>query len=188
MIALEIQKRIDSFSKFPIQDLKKVGQVIHDLRIHSGMLFVAGNGGSSSTAQHFATDIGIGSIPSNSAVRTVNLSDNSAAMTATANDFEYSQVFSRPLSLLYRPGDVVLTFSASGNSENLLTLNDVAKKLGATTISFTGFDGGALKKVSDVNVHFGTGQGEYGLVEDLHLAACHILTTCSRSQTPPFSW
>lgn len=146
MIALEIEKRIDSFSKFPIQDLKKVGQILRDLRANSGMLFVAGNGGSSSTAQHFATDIGLGSISSNSAVRTVNLSDNLAAVTATANDFEFNQVFSRPLNLLYSPGDVVLMFSASGNSENLIVLTNVAKKLGALTISFTGFDGGSSRE------------------------------------------
>ena len=146
-------------------------------------LFTLGNGGSASTASHFATDIGIGSEMRSNPVRAISLCDNSAVMTAISNDIGYSAVFEQQLRLLAQPGDLLIVISASGNSQNLLDLVLVANNLGVTTYSITGFDGGKLKEMTQgANVHVESKQGAYGLVEDAHLAICHVVTECVRAQ------
>jgi D-sedoheptulose 7-phosphate isomerase len=110
------------------------------------------------------------------------LCDSSEAVTAIANDMEYSSIFAQQLKLLGKPGDVLILISASGNSDNLLKAVEVASELGVESYSLTGFDGGKLKQLTlGRNIHVETLKGAYGLVEDAHLAICHVITECIRS-------
>jgi len=145
-------------------------------------LYLAGNGGSASTASHFATDIGIGSLNRTNPVRAVSLCDNSAAITAISNDIDFSSIFEEQLKLLGIPGDLLLVISASGNSDNLIKVVEAAASIGIDTYSLTGFDGGKIKQLTlGKNIHIETPKGAYGLVEDAHLAICHVITECIRS-------
>ena len=155
---------------------------IQAVRLSKNTVYIAGNGGSASTASHFATDIGIGSIRRNNPVRAVSLCENSAVITALSNDVSFEFAFADQLLLLAQPGDLLVVISASGNSQNLINAVDVANKSGVTSYSITGFDGGKLKKITNSrNVHVQSNLGEYGLVEDAHLAICHVITECIRS-------
>jgi D-sedoheptulose 7-phosphate isomerase len=88
----------------------------------------------------------------------------------------------KQLKLLGKKGDLLLVISASGNSVNLINALELATKIGIETYSLTGFDGGKIKELTiDRNVHIETTKGEYGLVEDAHLAICHVITECIRS-------
>ena len=163
-------------------EVAKLAGAIEKVRLAGGVVFIAGNGGSAATASHFATDIGIGSINRANPVRVVSLCDNSAAMTAISNDLDYSAVFEQQVKLLGKSEDLLVVISASGNSENLLKAVEVAKTIGMNSYSLTGFDGGKLKQItSGQNVHVPTPKGAYGLVEDAHLAICHVITECIRS-------
>ena len=71
--------------------------------------------------------------------------------------------------------DLVIAISCSGNSPNIVKAVDYAKKLGSKVIGVTGFEGGHLKKISDINFHVDTPKGEYGLVEDVHMILDHII-------------
>jgi len=85
------------------------------------------------------------------------------------------------LLLLGQPGDLLIVISASGNSQNLINAVSAASELGVVVYSLTGFDGGKLKKItSGKNVHVQSKKGAYGLVEDAHLAICHVITECIR--------
>jgi D-sedoheptulose 7-phosphate isomerase len=168
-------------TQIPNEEVMALSIAINEVRETDSTVYLAGNGGSASTASHFATDIGIGSINRANPVRSVSLCDNSAAITAIANDMDYSSIFAQQLKLLGRKGDLLIAISASGNSENLLKAVGVASELGIQSHSLTGFDGGKLRQLTlGRNIHVETPKGAYGLVEDAHLAICHVITECIR--------
>ena len=123
-----------------------------------------------------ATDLMLGSGLVNPPLRVIALTDNQAIITATGNDVNFHQVFSRQLFHLAQRGDILIVVSASGNSPNVLACVDTAKELGLTTIAFTGFDGGRLAAMVDLLVHVPTRVGAYGPVEDVHLMVNHMIT------------
>ena len=173
----ELQQGIEFF---PTQEVIKVADALLQIS-PSALLYVIGNGGSASTASHMATDLGVGSIRRRNPIRCISLTDNVAALTATSNDLNFSEVFAQQLKLLGRKGDVLICFSASGNSENLLAACTLAKSIGILTIGITGFDGGKLRQICDLSIHVPTAFGSYGVTEDLHLSVSHMLTEIIRS-------
>jgi len=169
-------------AQIPNEEVMKLAIAINQARKTESIVYIAGNGGSASTASHFATDIGIGSLNRANPVRSVSLCDNTAAITAIANDMDYSSIFAQQLKLLGKQGDLLIVISASGNSDNLIKAVEVASALGMESHSLTGFDGGKLKQLTlGRNIHVETPKGAYGLVEDAHLAICHVITECIRS-------
>ena len=170
-------------SKVSSLEVAALASAIEKVRVSGSTVYNAGNGGSASTASHFATDIGIGSQMRSKPVRAISLCDNSAVTTAISNDIGYSAVFERQLRLLAQPDDLLIVISASGNSQNLVNVVAAAYDLGVPTYSMTGFDGGKLKEMTQgANVHVESIHGAYGLVEDAHLAICHAVTQCLRAQ------
>jgi len=170
-----------NFKNLDIEKIENLIFAIEMVRKSENTVFIAGNGGSASTASHFATDLGIGSLNRANPVRSVSLCDNTAAITAIANDMDYSSIFAQQLKLLGKQGDLLIVISASGNSDNLIKAVEVASALGIESHSLTGFDGGKLKQLTiGRNIHVETPKGAYGLVEDAHLAICHVITECIR--------
>ena len=165
----------------PSAVVEKVGDLIFST-IPSGNVFVAGNGGSAATASHLATDLGVGSLQRTNPVRAVSLCDNMSVLTATSNDLNFSQVFSKQLQLLGKRDDIFIAISASGNSKNLINAMNMAKELNMISVSLTGFDGGEISKMADVCIHVPTKIGSYGVAEDSHLSVCHMITELVRSK------
>ena len=147
-------------------------------RATGSTIFVAGNGGSATTATCMANDIGsdiIKKTGTEKPFKVFALTDNTSVITAIANDVGYEYVFLNQLKIQYRQGDRLLAISASGNSPNVVVAAEWVKKQGGRVISFVGFTGGRLKDVSDVVVHVKSEAGEYGPVEDVHLVLNHVL-------------
>jgi D-sedoheptulose 7-phosphate isomerase len=164
------------------EEVMKLAIAINQARKTESTVYIAGNGGSAATASHFATDIGVGSLNRANPVRVVSMCDNSAAITAISNDLDYSAVFEQQVKLLGKSEDLLVVISASGNSRNLIKAVEMAKTIGMNVFSLTGFDGGRLREITSAqNVHVATPKGAYGLVEDAHLAICHVITECIRS-------
>ncbi len=143
-------------------------------RAREAQIFFIGNGGSAATASHFANDIAIGSRSATKPFRALSLTDNVAILTAIGNDYGYDEIFIRQLKILMHPGDVVVAISASGNSPNVIKAIEYANAQGAITVGLTGFDGGKLKELAQINVHAPTNKGEYGPVEDVHMILDHL--------------
>lgn len=146
-------------------------------------IFIAGNGGSAATASHMACDLGKSIVPISAGedvrgMRALSLTDNVAWMTAIANDIGYDAIFSEQLRTLMQPNDVFLVISASGNSPNVVRGAEVAHKMGGKVISFLGFDGGAMKDLSDLFVL--VERDHYGFVEDVHMVLDHLITAYFR--------
>jgi D-sedoheptulose 7-phosphate isomerase len=157
--------------------VEEVVRVLLDARDRGSHIVFIGNGGSASTASHFAIDIGIGTKGGDNPFRAISLTDNNAILTGLANDYGYDQIFVRQLRVSMRPGDVLFAISASGNSPNVLEAVAFANERGNHTIGLTGFDGGKLKEICSTSLHVSTDKGEYGLVEDMHLVINHIITS-----------
>ena len=137
-------------------------------------IFIAGNGGSAGTANHFTCDFGKNAVKSESdRPKIMSLSSNVEVLTALGNDFSYADVFTEQLKNLMSDGDLIILISASGNSPNVVTAAEYVKSRGGTVIGFTGFSGGKLKELSDVSIHIPC--DSYEKVEDLHMIITHII-------------
>ena len=167
---------IEALNSVDLNAVKSVSDALLAARERGASVFVVGNGGSAATASHMATDLMLGSGLVNPPLRVIALTDNQAIITATGNDLNFDQVFSRQLTHLAQWGDVLIAVSASGNSPNVLTCVHAAQQMGLTTIAFTGFDGGQLATMVDLLIHVPTRQGAYGPVEDVHLMVNHMIT------------
>lgn len=168
----KLQKAIDSLD---LEDIRKVIDLIMEAYQSGQQIFVFGNGGSASTASHFACDLGKNSIiQEKPRMKIISLTDNVPIMTAWANDTSYENIFVEPLKNLLNPNDLVIGISASGNSENVLKAVEYANSVeGCTAIGLTGFGGGKLAKIVDVSVIVDS--NDYGPVEDIHLILDHII-------------
>ena len=179
-------------------DLTRVDQAIEWLkqaREHGRHIFVCGNGGSASTASHFACDIGKGaSRARQSRFRIVALTDNLPTLTAYANDVGYDSVFIEQLKSFALPGDVLMAISGSGNSQNVVQAVEYANACGLKTIGLTGRDGGKLGAVVQLNIHVPV--PHMGRIEDTHMVVCHMIayyfmetegatTLCEREHSCP---
>lgn len=159
---------------------KELGQfvdVILKARDRGSAVYFIGNGGSAATASHFANDIQIGTRSAGKPFRVQSLTDNVAILTAVGNDYGYEYIYVKQLEALVVENDVVVAISASGNSPNVIRGIEFAKTKKCITVSLTGFDGGQLQKMTDLNVHVPSNKGEYGPVEDFHMIFDHIIGT-----------
>jgi D-sedoheptulose 7-phosphate isomerase len=137
-------------------------------------IFLFGNGGSATTASHFACDLGKGTIAlGKRRFRAISLCDQIPIMTAWANDADYADIFVEQLANLLNPGDLVIGLSGSGNSPNVVRALEYAKAHDATTVALTGFQGGKVKAIVDecLIVPSNTMQ----VIEDMHLILEHTM-------------
>lgn len=139
-------------------------------------IYLIGNGGSAATASHFATDIGKTVNSKGKSGKAISLCDNSSVITAISNDLGYDHVFEKQLSILAKPNDLLISISASGNSNNLIRAVNYANKNQIISLSLTGFSGGELSNISKFVLHVPTNEGDYGVAEDCHSILCHYLT------------
>jgi len=164
-----------TLNRLPMDRVEQVITILQEARLAGRTIFVMGNGGSASTASHLVCDLAKNTRHEQwPPFRVVGLADNMAIFSAYANDEGYDKVFSQQLASLVNEGDIVLGISASGNSPNVLQAIELAKERGATTVGFTGFDGGKLGPMVDVNVHIDSSRIEH--VEDIHLMLEHMIT------------
>lgn len=158
-------------------DLSKVETAIGwlgQVRDEDRRIFTCGNGGSASTASHFAIDMLKGaSYGRDRRFRIHALTDSLGTITAYANDVSYDCVFAEQLKNLASPGDVLICISGSGNSPNVLAAAECARQLGCRVIAFTGRDGGKLAGMADLNINIA--DPHMGRIEDLHLIVCHMI-------------
>jgi D-sedoheptulose 7-phosphate isomerase len=115
-----------------------------------GRLYVCGNGGSSADAKHIAGELVGRFLRERKGLPVVALSSNDSIITAVANDYGYETVFERQVDALVRKGDVLWVLSTSGNSANVITAAELAKKKQASVLAFTGRKDSKLEKIADL--------------------------------------
>lgn len=167
----ELRRAIESI------DLEKVGSVIQLLdraREQRRRIFVCGNGGSASSASHFATDMVKGaSFDRSKRFRVVALTDSLPTITAYSNDVAYECVFVEQLKNFAELGDILIAISGSGNSANVLRAVEYANSIGCCTIALSGRDGGKLAPLAQINLH--VPHPHMGRIEDTHMIMLHMI-------------
>ncbi len=179
-----------TLAALPLECIQDVVDVLLSANYVGSTVFTLGNGGSAATASHFACDLAKGTIaPGRPRFRAVALTDNVPLITAWSNDVAYEDVFAEQLSGLIGRGDVVVAFSGSGNSPNVLRAMELARRMGGITIGFSGFAGGRLSALVDVPVVVPNDCMEQ--IEDVHVTLCHLISTVLRERLqriePPVS-
>ncbi|MBI5206285.1 MAG: SIS domain-containing protein [Candidatus Firestonebacteria bacterium] len=159
---------------FPIEKFEKITNILLNAYKRDSTIFTFGNGGSGSTASHFACDINKGvSLKLNKKFRVICLNDNIPILLAYANDQSYEDVFIEQLKNFLKPNDVIIGISGSGNSKNVLKAIQYGNENSAITIGFTGFEGGKLVKIAKES--FVAPVNDMQKVEDIHIIITHII-------------
>jgi len=148
------------------------------------LIFACGNGGSAAIANHLTCDCSKG-IATNTTLRprVMSLSATVELITAIADDVEYAEIFTQQLKNAARPGDVLVTISSSGDSENIVRALAWARDNGMATIALSGFSGGRSAATADISLHVAA--ENYGIVEDAHQGLMHILAQYVRMSEVP---
>jgi len=147
--------------------IARIGDLIRGARF----VYAAGNGGSAATAAHFACDM-----VKAARVPAVDLSSALPSLTAIGNDDGYDRVFVNQLRVLAQPEDILVVFTVSGNSPNVVEALRYARCL---TVALVGRDGGKAAALADVCLRVDA--YDYGVVEDVHLSVVHMLTEYLRA-------
>jgi len=167
-----VARALDSVSE---DEVAILAQLLLEARRRRSTLYLLGNGGSASTASHAANDLAkTATPPGGPPLRVVSLADNVSLLTAWANDTCYENVFAAQLEPALQPGDLVLGFSGSGDSENVIRAMETARRRGATAIGMAGFAGGRLRQAADLCLVVPAAL--HGIIEDVHLSIVHALT------------
>src|SRR5947208_12991404 len=153
--------------------------IIETLRSGHKVL-VAGNGGSAAEAQHFAAEL-VGRFKrERSPYAVLSLTTDTSILTAIANDYGYQDVFARQVLALGQPDDMLLVFSTSGESENLLRGAAAARRRLMTIIAITGDRPNSLECLADVAMHVPT--VDTAITQELHMMVTHILCDIVESE------
>lgn len=164
----------EEFVRDNITAIEEVARLIADTFNDGKKLILFGNGGSSSDASHIAAEF-VGKVRrERPGLNAISLSTNIAALTAIANDYDYSEVFSRQLKAIAEEGDVIIAISTSGNSANIIKAVDAAKRKKLKTIVFTGTKGGKL--AAKVNFAFSVPSDDTMRIQETHITLGHVLS------------
>ena len=154
--------------------IREAARVLNEAYMRGATVYCCGNGGSASIANHLMCDHVKGVQTDTKVIpHVVSLSSNVEIITAIANDIAYADVFVYQLRSLSRAGDVLITISSSGDSENVVRAAQWARDNGLAVIAMTGFSGGRTAQLADVNLH--VAGDNYGVVEDVHQSLMHVL-------------
>ena len=135
----------------PIEAVIQLIELLDKNRQQDRQIFVCGNGGSAVMASHLASELSTEPLAEGSRrFRVYSLTDNVTWISAIANDTDYSKVFVEQLKNLAREGDLLIAFSCSGNSENVIEAVRWATQNGLTTVGITGQPGGRLAECADL--------------------------------------
>ena len=158
---------------------EKFSNILNNASKGRKKIFFCGNGGSASNSNHASTDLNnYFRKKGKNNFRSISLSSNTANITAIANDYGYKNIFKYQLEDLANKGDVLIIFSVSGSSQNIVEAAKFSKKNGIKVVSITGFLGGKVKKYSHLSLDFDC--KHYGMVEDLQMMLVH--TFCEGCQ------
>ncbi|MBJ32623.1 MAG: sugar isomerase [Euryarchaeota archaeon] len=162
----------EALDSLPRSDLEHFWKLVEQAHESNSCIHFIGNGGSAATPSHSAGDWS-----KELSIRTISHTDNVASMTAWANDTDYSNIFVGQLTTFLTEGDLVVAYSGSGTSANVVKGLEYAKKNGCSTVAVTGningSQGGKIAEIADVAIISNSGSMER--IEDIQLIVNHIV-------------
>ena len=176
----------DTLMGFDWSPVVRLAEDLRDCWQTDRQVFLCGNGGSAGNASHLANDFLYPlSKAKGSGIRVHALTENPAVLTCLGNDEGYENIFSFQLSVLARKGDILLAFSGSGNSPNILRALEEAARIGMTSYAVVGFSGGKAKAAADVPIHFAV--DDMQIAEDTQQIIGHMIVQWLYAQRAQFA-
>jgi D-sedoheptulose 7-phosphate isomerase len=179
----EAKRIVETISK---SDIDTFINALYNAWKEGRKVFIAGNGGSASTATHFASDLAkFASVEGKPRFKAYSLVDNTPLITALTNDLGWSEVYVEQLKNMMSPGDVFVAISVHGGSgmdkagvwsQNLMKAAKYVKDNGGKVLSLVGFDGGVLRQISDASILVPVNSTPH--VEGFHVVLTHMI--CAR--------
>ena len=169
---IELEKKI--LDSLDIACLDAAMKLIQEAYREERTIYIFGNGGSSATASHYQNDFNKGlSERLDKKFHMVCLNNDLPTIMAVANDISFDEVFRYQLRGHIKRGDIVIALSGSGNSKNVINAVLYVKEQGNKVIGLCGYDGGRLKRLSDIAVHVEIDNMQ--ITEDIHMVLDHLM-------------
>ena len=153
--------------------LQRIAELCTDCLKKGGKVMFCGNGGSAADSQHLAAEFVGRYKMERPAMNSVALTVDTSLLTAIGNDYGYDDVFRRQVEGIGRAGDVLIGLSTSGNSRNVLLAFEQARKMGISTVAFTGCGGGKMKEQADVALAVPASVTNH--IQELHITSGHLI-------------
>ena len=169
-----IQLECEILNKLDVEEINRAVNLLEETFEKGGNIYIFGNGGSSATASHFQNDFNKGVSEYTEKKFSFHcLNDNVPTLMAIANDIGFDEVFRFQLKNKLKKEDIIIAISGSGNSNNVINAVEYAKKEGNKIIGLTGYNGGKLKELSDINLHVPVNSMQ--ITEDIHMIFDHLI-------------
>jgi D-sedoheptulose 7-phosphate isomerase len=173
----EHAKAIKDTVKVAINDIENAAKICIECLKNGNKILIFGNGGSAADAQHIAAEI-IGRYKTDrKGLAAIALTTDSSVLTAISNDFGYSEIFTRQVEALARPGDTLIGISTGGSSQNVVNALKIAKNIQCQTIGLSGKDGGRFNTICDVNIV--AKAQDTARIQEMHIlighTICHLI-------------
>jgi D-sedoheptulose 7-phosphate isomerase len=167
----EVQKK---FIELESEKIIEVVLLAKKVISRNGKILIFGNGGSAADAQHLAAELVNRFKKERAPLPAIALTTDTSILTAIANDYDFSQIFSKQILALGKKGDMALGISTSGKSSNVISALKVAKEIGLYTVGLSGGDGGLMKDVCDYLILVPS--FETPRIQEGHLLFLHIFS------------
>jgi len=178
ILSLNLAHSIEAKKKFladeeQLQSFCRAAEIVVGAYRQGGRLMIAGNGGSAADAQHLAAEFVSKLARDRSPLPAEALTTDSSILTAIGNDYGFDHVFSRQIEGKARTGDVFLGITTSGRSANIINAVKSCRRIGVTSIVFSGRGGGAVKQIADICV---VASGDLtSTIQEMHIVLAHSL-------------
>ena len=164
--------------------IENIIQILIKARDSNKQIFTIGNGGSGSTASHFVSDLlKTALVKSKKRFKAISLVDNIPVILAWSNDTSFDDIFEQQLVNYLHDGDVVIAFSGSGNSKNIVKALKYCSKFNVVSIGFSGSTGGKMKKLCTMCLTVPS--TDMLLIESSHVVICHCIISYIRNKGIP---
>ena len=162
-----------------LSDIEKATGMLIDMLENDGKLLSCGNGGSSGDAQHISSEFINRFEIERKEMPAISLNSDTATLTSIANDYDYKYIFSKQINALGNKEDILMTFTTSGNSSNILEAINSAKSKEMKTILISGNDGGnAISLLSNSDCSIIVPSDRTSRIQEMHLIIIHAMCEC----------
>lgn len=152
--------------------IKAIETIIESFR-NGNKILIFGNGGSSSDSQHMASELVNRLNFDRNPLPAISLTSDSSIITSISNDYDFSQIFSRQIKALGKPGDVAFGITTSGNSPNVINGIIQAKSMNLKTICLTGNNGGKIIENCELNLIIPSSDTK--IIQEVHITIIHVI-------------
>ncbi|MGE0482781.1 MAG: phosphoheptose isomerase [Gammaproteobacteria bacterium] len=158
------------------EPIARAGFAIAESLLDSGKVLSCGNGGSAGDAQHFSSEMLNRFERERPGLPAFALTTDASTVTSIANDYQFADIFAKQIRALGHPGDLLLAFTTSGNSHNILNAIDAAHERGMRVVLVTGRDGGsAAKSLNAADIELRVPSDSTARIQEAHLTIIHCL-------------